>query len=196
MIDPKLLRAEPEAVARNLARRGYRLDVAALQQLEQQRRHWQIETDRLRAARNSHAKAVGQARARGEDIAARVREGETLGEQLLIAERELAAVQAAGERWQLELPNLLHESVPEGADESANVEIARVGEPRRYSFAPRDHVQLGERLGGLDFETAGRIAGARFVVMRGPLARLQRALTQYMLDLHTREHGYVEVYTP
>jgi len=196
MIDPKLLRAEPEAVARNLARRGYRLDVAALQQLEQQRRHWQIETDRLRAARNSHAKAVGQARARGEDIAARVREGETLGEQLLIAERELAAVQAAGERWQLELPNLLHESVPEGADESANVEIARVGEPRRYSFAPRDHVQLGERLGGLDFETAGRIAGARFVVMRGPLARLQRALTQYMLDLHTREHGYVEVYAP
>ncbi len=196
MIDPKLLRADPEAVARNLARRGYRLDVAALQALEQQRRHWQIETDRLRAARNSHAKAVGQARSRGEDIAALVREGEALGEQLVIAERELTAVQAAAERWQLELPNLLHESVPDGADESANVEVARIGEPRRFTFEPRDHAQLGERRGGLDFETAGRIAGARFVVMRGELARLQRALTQYMLDLHTREHGYTEVYVP
>ncbi len=196
MIDPKLLRADPEAVARNLARRGYRLDVQALQSLEQRRRHWQIESDRLRAARNSHAKAVGQARARGEDIAAQVREGEALGEQLAIADRELAAVQASAERWQLELPNLLHESVPDGPDESANVEVARHGEPRHFGFGPRDHVQIGERLGGMDFEAAGQIAGSRFVVMRGALARLHRSLTQYMLDLHTREHGYVEVYTP
>jgi seryl-tRNA synthetase len=196
MIDPKLLRSETEAVARNLARRGYRLDVAALQALEQQRRHWQIESDRLRAARNQHARTVGQARARGEDIGALVREGESLGEQLAIADRELTAVQSAAERWQLGLPNLLHESVPEGADESGNVEVARVGHVRHFDFAPRDHVQIGERLGGLDFEAAGRISGARFVVMRGALARLQRALAQYMLDLHTREHGYVETYVP
>jgi seryl-tRNA synthetase len=196
MIDPKLLRADPEAVARNLARRGYRLDVAALQGLEQQRRHWQIESDRLRAARNSHARAVGQARARAEDIATLVREGEAMAEQLSIADRELAAVQAAAERAQLELPNLLHESVPDGPDESANVEVARLGEPRRFSFEPRDHVHIGERLGGLDFEAAGQISGSRFVVIRGALARLQRALAQYMLDLHTREHGYVEVYAP
>src|SRR6185437_2027926 len=136
--------------------------------------------------RNSHAKSVGQARSRGEDIGALVREGESIAEQMTLADRELAAVQAATERWQLELPNLLHESVPDGPDESANVEVARAGEPRRFTFQPRDHVQIGEQLGGLDFQSAGQIAGARFVVMRGPLAHLQRALAQYMLDLHTR----------
>ena len=196
MIDPKLLRAQPEEVARNLARRGYRLDVPALQALEQQRRHWQIETDRLRAARNAHAKSVGQARGRGEDIAALVAQGETLAQETVRADAELAGVQAALDRWQLELPNLLHESVPPGADESANVEVARTGEPRAFDFKPRDHVELGERLGGLDFEAAGRISGARFVVMRGALARLQRALGQFMLDLHTLEHGYVEIDPP
>ena len=196
MLDSKLLRADPEAVARNLARRGYRLDVAAFQALEEQRRRWQIETDRLRAARNSHAKAVGQARGRGEDIAALLPQGEGLTQELARADQELAAVQTALERWQLELPNLLHDSVPEGADESANAEVARLGEPRDFSFTPRDHVELGERLGGLDFQTAGRISGSRFVVMRGALARLQRALAQYMLDLHTGEHGYVEIYPP
>jgi seryl-tRNA synthetase len=196
MIDPKLLRAQPEEVARNLARRGYRLDVPALQALEQQRRHWQIESDRLRAARNAHAKGVGQARGRGEDITALVAQGEALAREMTRADQELAGVQASLERWQLELPNLLHESVPPGADESANVEVARTGEPRVFDFKPRDHVELGERLGGLDFEAAGRISGARFVVMRGALARLQRALGQFMLDLHTREHGYTEVYPP
>jgi len=196
MIDAKLLRAQPDEVARNLARRGYRLDVAALQALEQQRRHWQIETDRLRAARNAHAKAVGQARGRGEEIAPLVAQGEELTQELARADQELIRVQVALERWQLELPNLLHESVPDGTDESANVEVARAGEPRVFDFKPRDHVELGERLGGLDFEAAGRIAGARFVVMRGALARLQRALGQFMLDLHTREHGYEEVYLP
>jgi seryl-tRNA synthetase len=196
MIDPKLLRAQPEEVARNLARRGYRLDVPALQALEQQRRHWQIESDRLRAARNAHAKSVGQARGRGEDIAALVAQGEALAAETTRADQALADVQASLERWQLDLPNLLHESVPPGADESANVEVARTGEPRIFDFKPRDHVELGERLGGLDFEAAGRISGARFVVMRGALARLQRALGQFMLDLHTREHGYLEVYPP
>jgi seryl-tRNA synthetase len=196
MIDPKLLRADPETVARNLARRGYRLDVAALQALEERRRHWQIETDRLRAARNAHAKSVGQARARGQDIAPLVTEGEAITRELTDADQQLGAVQVELDRWQLDLPNLLHDSVPEGADESGNVEVARVGEPPGFDFKPRDHVEIGERLGGLDFEAAGRISGARFVVMRGALARLQRALAQYMLDLHTTQHGYTEIYPP
>ncbi|MFI4868777.1 MAG: serine--tRNA ligase [Steroidobacterales bacterium] len=196
MIDPKLLRTAPEEVARQLARRGYPFDVSAWQALEDQRRHWQIETDRLRAARNSHAKAVGQARGRGEDIAPLVRAGEQLTQGLANAEQQLNTVQAALERWQLDLPNLLHPSVPEGSDESANVEVGRHGAPRSFSFKPRDHVELGESLGLLDFEAAGRISGTRFVVIRAELARLQRALAQFMLDLHTREHGYTEIYAP
>jgi seryl-tRNA synthetase len=196
MIDPKLLRSDPEQVARQLARRGYTFDVIAWQQLEEQRRHWQIETDRLRAARNSQAKAVGQARGRGEDIAPLLATGEELTQGLAGAEQELGRVQSQLERWQLEMPNLLHESVPEGADESANVELARVGVVREFNFKPRDHVELGEALGLLDFEAAGRISGARFVVIRAALARLQRALAQFMLDLHTREHGYTEIYAP
>ncbi|MGH8256166.1 MAG: hypothetical protein ACRET0_08125 [Steroidobacteraceae bacterium] len=127
MIDPKLLRAQPEEVARNLARRGYRFDVPAFQALEQQRRHWQIETDRLRAARNAHAKSVGQARGRGEDIAPLVAHGEVLAADMARADEQLAGVQAALDRWQLELPNLLHDSVPPGTDESGNVELGRVG---------------------------------------------------------------------
>jgi seryl-tRNA synthetase len=196
MIDPKLLRSAPDEVARNLARRGYRLDVEGLQRLEERRRHWQIETDRLRAARNSHAKAVGQARGRGEDIAPLVSAGEALASQLGVAAAELTSVATELERWQLDLPNLLHESVPAGLDETANVEVARHGEPRQFAFEPRDHVALGEGLGQLDFEAAGRISGARFTVIRGALARLQRALAQFMLDLHTREHGYTEMYVP
>jgi seryl-tRNA synthetase len=196
MIDPKLLRSAPEEVARNLARRGHHLDVQALTQLEERRRHWQLESDRLRAARNSHAKAVGQARGRGEDIAPLMRAGEELAQQLILADGELTAVQAALDSWQLELPNLLHESVPSGSDETANVEVSRQGEPRHFAFEPRDHVAIGEALGQLDLEAAGRIAGARFAVIRGPLARLQRALAQFMLDLHTQEHGYTEIYPP
>jgi seryl-tRNA synthetase len=196
MIDPKLLRSASDEVARNLARRGYRLDVEALTQLEEQRRHWQIEVDRLRAARNAHAKTVGQARARGEDIEPLLRVGEEQSQQLTVADEKLYAVQGELERWALDMPNLLHASVPEGADESANLEVARVGEPRAFGFAPRDHVALGEGLAQLDFEAAGRISGARFVVIRGELARLQRALAQFMLDLHTREHGYTEIYAP
>jgi seryl-tRNA synthetase len=196
MIDPKLLRSAPEEVARNLARRGFVLDLGALAALEERRRHWQIEVDRMRAARNSHAKAVGQARGRGEDIAPLVLEGERLSAGLADADAQLAAAQAGLERAALELPNLLHASVPEGRDESANLEVARHGEPRDFGFQPRDHVAIGEALGQLDFEAAARIAGARFVVIRGALARLQRALAQFMLDLHTGEHGYTEVYVP
>jgi len=170
--------------------------VPVFQAMEQQRRHWQVETDRLRAARNAHAKSVGQARGSGEDITPLLAHGEQLTAQLALADQGLAAVQAGWERWQLELPNLLHESVPAGTDESANVEVARAGEPRVFDFKPRDHVEIGEGLGGLDFEAAGRMSGARFVVMRGALAQLQRALAQFMLDLHTREHGYTEIYAP
>ena len=196
MIDPKLLRSAPEEVARNLARRGFTLDVQAWQALEEKRRAGQLETDRLRAERNNHAKAVGQAKGRGEDIAPLMARGESLAREVELADQALEAVQSALSDWQLGLPNLLHESVPEGRDDSANIEVRRWGEAPKFAFTPRDHVAIGEALGGLDFETAGRIAGARFVVMRGAMARLQRALAQFMLDLHTREHGYTEVYVP
>ncbi|MGA2365016.1 MAG: serine--tRNA ligase, partial [Steroidobacteraceae bacterium] len=156
MIDPKLLRADPEQVARNLAGRGYRLDVEALRGLEEKRRYWQIESDRLRAARNSHAKVVGQARSRDEDIAPLLQAGEELARQLALADAQLNTVQSALETWQLELPNLLHESVPAGSDEHGNVEIARCGEPRSFAFKPLDHVALAEALGLLDLEAAGR----------------------------------------
>ncbi|HUL48007.1 MAG TPA: serine--tRNA ligase [Steroidobacteraceae bacterium] len=196
MIDPKLLRNQPEEVARNLARRGYRLDVEALKALEAKRKQWDVEVDRLRAERNANAKAVGMAKGRGEDAAAMIARGEALTGELTAAEGAQGAVQAELEQWQLGLPNLLHSSVPDGSDERANAEVRRWGEPRRLTFKARDHVEIGERLGGLDFEAAARISGARFVVMRGPVARLHRALAQFMLDLHTREHGYTEVYVP
>jgi seryl-tRNA synthetase len=196
MIDPKLLRSAPEEVARNLARRGYTLDVTAFNALEEQRRKWQVEVDRLRAARNSHARAVGQARGRGEDIAPLIAQGEGLARETEAGDAQLALVQSRLDAWQMGLPNLLHASVPDGHDESANAEVRRWGEPRQFGFKPRDHVDVGEGLRGLDFEAAGRIAGARFVVMRGAVARLHRALAQFMLDLHTQEHGYTEVYVP
>ena len=196
MIDPKLLRSAPEEVARNLARRGFRLDVAALQSLEEKRRTLQLEADRLRAERNAHARSVGQAKGRGADIAPLLAHGEALAREVEVADQALNTVQSELNDWQLGLPNLLHESVPDGHDEHANVEVRRWGAPAEFSFAPRDHVALGEALGGLDFQTASRISGARFVVMRGAMARLQRALAQFMLDLHTRQHGYTEVYVP
>jgi seryl-tRNA synthetase len=196
VIDPKLLRSDPEAVARNLARRGYLLDVGALKTLEEKRKPWQVEVDRLRAERNATAKAVGMAKGRGEDVGALIAKGEGLAAGLVAAEAALTGLQSELEQWQLGLPNLLHESVPDGRDESANREVRRWGEPRRFAFTPRDHVEIGERLGGLDFEAAARISGARFVVMRAQVARLHRALAQFMLDLHTGEHGYTEVYVP
>jgi seryl-tRNA synthetase len=196
LIDPKLLRTDPQAVARNLARRGYTLDVAALKALEEKRKPWQVEVDRLRAERNANAKAVGVAKGRGADVNALIAKGEGLTASLGAAEGALAAVQTELEQWQLGLPNLLHASVPDGHDASANLEVRRWGEPRHFAFQPRDHVEVGERLAGLDFEAAARISGARFVVMRAQVARLHRALAQFMLDLHTREHGYTEVHVP
>ena len=196
MIDPKLLRSDPEAVARNMARRGITLDVEALRALEDKRKPWQIEADRLRAERNANAKAVGMAKGKGQDAAALIAKGEALTEDLAKAEQALTAVQEELEQWQMGLPNLLHDSVPDGADEKANVEVRRWGEPRSFDFPPEDHIVIGEKLGGLDFEAAARMSGARFVVMKSQVARLHRALAQFMLDLHTREHGYTEVYVP
>jgi seryl-tRNA synthetase len=196
VIDVKLLRSDPDAVARNLARRGFVLDVSALKALDERRKQAQIESDRLRSERNTHAKAVGMAKGRGEDIAPLIAKGEQLTQALAGVDRQLADIQAERDRWLMGLPNLLHDSVPEGRDETANVEVRRWGEPRKFGFEPKDHVVLGEALGGLDFEAASRMSGARFVVMRSGVARLHRALGQFMLDLHTREHGYTEVYVP
>jgi seryl-tRNA synthetase len=196
MIDPKLLRSDPEAVARNLARRGFPFTASDFQNLENERKTWQIAVDRLRAERNSNAKAVGMAKGRGEDAAPLLRHGEKLIGELADADQALEAVQRALESLQLGLPNLLHESVPDGRSEADNREVRRWGEPRKLAFEPKDHVRLGEDLRGLDFEAAARISGARFVVMRGQVSRLHRALAQFMLDLHSREHGYTEVYVP
>ena len=196
MIDPKLLRSDPDAVARNLARRGFKLDVEALKALEEKRKPFQVESDRLRAERNANAKAVGMAKGKGQDVAPLIAKGEQLTQDLVKAEEDLVTVQTELEQWQLGLPNLLHESVPDGADETCNVEVRRWGEPKSFTVKPRDHIEIGERLGGLDFEAAARISGARFVVMKSHVARLHRALAQFMLDLHPGEHGYTEVYAP
>jgi len=196
VIDPKLLRSDPEAVARNMARRGMVLDVEALRALEEKRKPWTVEVDRLRSERNASAKAVGMAKGQRQDATALIAKGEALTEDLAKAEQALAAVTEELEQWQLSLPNLVHDSVPDGADEKANVEVRRWGQPRALDFQPLDHIAIGEQLGGLDFEAATRMSGARFVVMRSQVARLHRALAQFMLDLHTREHGYTEVYVP
>lgn len=195
MLDPKLLRSDLAGVAAKLARRGFVLDVGTFAALDERRKDLQIEADRLRSERNAGAKAVGQAKARGEDATPLLAAGEALNARMAGIESELAAIQAQLATLQLGLPNLLHASVPDGRDEAANVELRRWGEPRRFAFEPKDHVALGEPL-GMDFEAAGKISGARFVVMTGGLARLHRALTQFMLDLHTGEHGYLEAYVP
>jgi seryl-tRNA synthetase len=195
VLDPKLLRTDLSAVAAQLARRGFSVDVAGLAALEEKRKTLQIDADRLRAERNAGAKAVGQAKANGQDASALLARGEALGAELQGVEKQLAAVQAELNEIALGLPNLLHASVPEGRDEAANVEVRRWGSARVFDFAPQDHVALGETM-GMDFEVAGRMSGARFVVMTGHLARLQRALIQFMLDLHVRDHGYREAYVP
>jgi len=196
MLDAKLLRTDPESVAGNLARRGFKLDVESLRSLEERRKVAQVSADETRAARNAHAKKVGMAKGKGEDIAGLVAEGEALARRLEGLEKEQVAVQAEFDELVLGLPNMLHDSVPNGRDETANVELRRWGTPRAFDFEPKDHVAIGEQLALVDFEAAGRISGARFVVLKGGVARLHRALIQYMLDLHTGEHGYTEVYAP
>jgi seryl-tRNA synthetase len=195
VLDPKLLRSDLPKVAAELARRGFVLDVDKIAGLEERRKAAQIEADRVRAERNANAKATGQAKAQGRDAAPLLALGESLSSQLTGLEADLTRIQAELTEVQLGLPNILHSSVPDGRDENANVEVRRWGEPRKFAFEPKDHVAVGARL-GMDFEAAGRMSGARFVVMTGDLARLHRALIQFMLDLHVREHGYREAYVP
>jgi len=195
VLDPKLLRSDLTGVAAALARRGFALDVEGFAALEEQRKSVQIEADRLRAERNANAKAVGVAKSKGGDVAGLLGLSESLGGQLQSVEQRLEAIQAQITGLQMGLPNILHASVPDGSDESANLEVRRWGAPRQFSFEPKDHVALGERV-GMDFEAAGRISGARFVVMTGMLAKLHRALAQFMLDLHVSDHGYCEAYVP
>jgi len=195
VLDPKLLRSDLPGVAAALARRGFVLDVDRFASLEEQRKSTQIEADGLRAERNANAKAVGMAKSKGQDVANLLSVGESLGAGLQGVEKRLEAIQAQITELQMGLPNILDDSVPDGSDESANVEVRRFGMPREFTFEPKDHVALGERL-GMDFEAAGRISGARFVVLTGMLAKLHRALAQFMLDLHTKDHGYREAYVP
>lgn len=196
MLDPKLLRADLEATATQLARRGFTLDVAQLDTLEQERKAIQVATQELQSERNRRSKAIGQAKAKGQDIAPLKAEVADLGDRLREAEAKLAEVQLRLHEVLYGIPNLLHDSVPEGASEDDNQEVRRWGEPPQFDFEPRDHVDLGAGLGLMDFEVAAKISGSRFSFMQGPLARLHRALIQFMLDLHTSEHGYREVYVP
>lgn len=196
MLDSRLVRTEPQQVAEQLSVRGFHLDVAALTALEAQRKEVQMRTEQLQSERNSSAKSIGQAKARGEDIAPLLAAVEKMGTDLDEAKQQLAAIQVRLDDILLGVPNLPHESVPAGADEDYNLEVRRWGEPVRFDFPVKDHVELGETLGGLDFANAAKLSGARFAVMRGGIARLHRALAQFMLNTHTAEHGYTEHYTP
>mgnify|MGYP006362650863 CR=1 FL=1 len=196
MLDSKLLRTQTQDIAEQLARRGFVLDVASLTALEAQRKEVQTRTEQLQAERNSRSKSIGQAKARGEDIAPLLAQVDQLGGELEAGKRELESIQAELDAIALNIPNIPHESVPQGASEDDNVEVRSWGTPRTFDFPVQDHVLLGENIQGLDFEAAAKLSGARFAVMRGGIARLHRALAQFMLDLHTAEHGYQEMYTP
>ncbi len=196
MLDPNLLRNEPDAVAEKLARRGYKLDVETLRTLEERRKVLQVETENLQAERNARSKSIGQAKARGEDIEPLRLEVNKLGEALDTAKAELEALLAQIRDIALSLPNIPADEVPLGRDDSENLEISRWGTPREFDFEVRDHVTLGEMHNGLDFAAAVKLTGSRFVVMKGQIARLHRALSQFMLDLHTEQHGYSENYVP
>ena len=196
MLDSRLLRTQAQEIADRLATRGYVLDVARLDALEAQRKTVQTRTEQLQAERNKSAKSIGQAKARGEDIAPLLAQVDQLGGDLDAGKRELESLQAELDAIALDIPNLPEASVPLGVDEDDNVEVRSWGTPRTFDFPVQDHVLLGESSKGLDFEAAAKLSGARFAVMRGGIARLHRALAQFMLDLHTAEHGYEETYTP
>ncbi len=196
MLDPRLFRTQLEMVEQQLARRGVTLDVAAFRQLEEHRKTIQVATQALQNERNSRSKAIGQAKAKGEDIAPLLAAVQNLGDELKQSEQQLSELQQQLESRMLGLPNMLDPSVPDGDSEENNLEISRWGEPADFAFEPKDHVDLGVELGLIDFETAAKIARSRFVILNGPIARLQRALIQFMLDLHSSEHGYRETYVP
>ncbi|MBU0856992.1 MAG: serine--tRNA ligase [Gammaproteobacteria bacterium] len=196
MLDAQLLRSQLAFVQERLATRGFTLDVDRFQSLEDERKRIQTETQDLQARRNAASKQIGQLKAKGEDTAAVMAEVAGLGDALKAGEERLAAVLADMQGFVSTLPNLPHESVPQGRTEADNVEVARWGTPRSFDFDVKDHVDIGTALGGLDFETATKISGARFTLLRGGIARLHRALAQFMLDTHTLEHGYTELYAP
>jgi seryl-tRNA synthetase len=197
MIDIQTLRKDPEAVAQRLAARGPgAFDAALFQRFETTRKELQTAVEQAQASRNRIAKDIGQAKAKGQDVAPLLEQGEKLKSLLERSEHQLGALQHEFQEFLRRIPNLPHESVPLGASSEENREERRWGTPREFTFGPKDHVDVGEALGGLDFATGAKVAGSRFVVMRGAVARLHRALAQFMLDVHTREHGYTEVYAP
>lgn len=194
MLDPKLLRADLDAVVANLEKRRFDFPRAEYEKLETERKDLQVRTEHLQNERNTRSKSIGQAKAKGDDIAPLLAEVGKLGEELKNAETRLDELQAELNDLLMRVPNLLHGSVPEGRDEDDNREVRKWGEPKRYAFEPKDHVDLGYGL--MDFDLAAKLTGSRFVTLRGPMARLHRALAQFMLDTHTGEHGYEEVYVP
>ena len=196
MLDPRLLRNALSETAAQLRRRGFELDVDRINALEARRKALQVRTQELQNERNTRSKSIGKAKAQGEDIAPLLAEVGKLGEELKTAEVELNELQQALEDIALGIPNIPHESTPDGASEEENIEIRRWGEPKKFDFDVKDHVDVGEGIGGLDFETAAKITGSRFALMSGGIARMHRALIQFMLDTHTSEHGYTETYVP
>ncbi|MGC9423290.1 serine--tRNA ligase [Vibrio sp.] len=198
MLDSKLLRTELDETAAKLARRGFKLDVETIRTLEEQRKSIQVEVENLQSTRNSISKQIGQLMSKGDKEGAEAIKKQigTLGDDLDAKKVELDKVQARLDAITQSIPNLPDESVPEGKDENDNVEVSRWGTPKEYDFAVKDHVDLGEMGDGLDFASATKITGARFVVMKGQFARLHRAIAQFMLDLHTEQHGYTELYVP
>ena len=195
MLDIQLFRKDIDAVAQRLATRGYTLDVAAFQALEAERKQLQTQTEDLQARRNSLSKQIGMLKGKGEDASAVMAEVGGIGDKLSASAARLAEIQSQMQDLMMSIPNLPHESVPVGKDETENVEVRRVGTPREFDFEVRDHVDVGAKL-GLDFETASKVTGARFTMLRGGVARMHRALVQLMLDTHTEEHGYTETYVP
>lgn len=196
MLDPKCFRENLNETASALQKKGFKLDIAQLNALESQRKTAQEKAQSLQQERNTRSKSIGQAKSKGEDIAPLLKEVENLGDALKAAEAELSQVMAQLNTIYWSAPNILDADVPEGKDESENQEISRHGKPRIFDFAPKDHTDLGEALGLLDFETAAKLSGSRFNVMRGSLARLHRVLAQWMLNVQIEEHGYVEHAVP
>jgi seryl-tRNA synthetase len=196
MLDPKLIRTNPEAVAAQLLKKGYELDVALFVKLEEERRLIQTKTETLQQERNTRAKSIGKAKANGEDIAPLLQQVDDLKQQLNVAQAELNSVQSQLTDFLSHIPNLPAAAVPEGKTEDDNIEIRQWGEPKKFSFKVKDHVDIGSDTGELNFETAIKLTGSRFAVMQGGIARLHRALIQFMLDTHIGQHDYTEIYVP
>ena len=196
MLDPKLLRSEFDVVAQHLSRRGLSLDKQQFFELEAKRKSLQVQTEELQGQRNTNSKLIGQAKSKGEDANEILAAMEKINQDLKSNESQLDSVQQELQSWMLELPNLPDESVPDGNNEADNLEVRKWGELPHFDFDVKDHVDVGEHLSGLDFETAAKLTGSRFVTMQGDIAKLHRALIQFMLDIHVSEHGYQEVYVP